>query len=457
MLLSAFSLLTSCSSAYNGTKTNTFSPIIDNNAADPSVFQANNMYYYTHTPSEDKVTIWRSKNLSTVAAGESKTIWNVESGYENPWAPEIKRINNVWYIYIALEKVGSGIHQMYVLSNASTDPFKGEWKFEKLAGMDDKFAIDGTVFSSSGKTYFVWSGWSGYEDVAQNLYISQMISPTEVTKGQKIEISHPQYSWELMETPVINEGPEVIIHNGVINLTYSASGSWSNDYCLGLITSNVSDNLLDSKSWTKQKEPIFSSTSKTSGPGHNSFATSENGKENWLIFHAARVDGSGWSRSVRLQKFTWTKSNTIKLAQPLNASTQQLLPAGEANRIKILANKGVKSKGLTFRKDDQSNSKQVVSGFEDPSENLSFKFSASKQSYTIIVYVKTEDFSNPEDNTQQLSLIVNGKETDIDLSPSQYYQPVQFQTTLKDKNSLVIGSSVGGSKLSIDALVLAKN
>ncbi len=449
----ALVFLTGCSKN-SEVKVGEFTPIIDNDGADPNIFQADGYYYYTKTTG-DNVTLWRSKYLTTLLSGEKQVVWTAPNDTDSAWAPELHRIAGVWYIYFAYNPT-SDIHQMYVLSNKDKNPLSKNWKLSKMVGMDDKFAIDGTVLTVGDKNYFVWSGWQGDENVAQNLYIAAMTSPMAIVKGQKILISQPQYAWEKNGNPLVNEGPEVIIHKGVINLTYSASGSWDNDYCLGLLTANVGANLLNPKSWIKQKKPIFEKTADTFGPGHNGFATSEDGKENWLIFHTARWNHGGWNREVRLQEFTWTKENTIKLSAPLSAQNLQKLPSGEPERIRLAASNGSLSGDLKVENDEQAVEKKAVVGFENFTDKLTLDFKVDSGVYTLIVYVKTSNQSDVN-SLDALDLTINGKKTGTGtIEPSQYYQPVQFTVNLSKTNQLTIQSDVGGSKLAIDRVELIK-
>ena len=151
-------------------------------------------------------------------------------------------------------------------SQRNQDPYSDDWQLEEIKGLDDKFAIDGTVLELDEQRYFLWSGWEGYENIAQNIYIAEMISPTEVI-GEKQLISTPEYEWEMRQTPLINEAPQVIIKEDTVNVVYSASGSWDNDYALGLLTMDRQDDPLDTRSWTKESEPIFQQTETVLVPG----------------------------------------------------------------------------------------------------------------------------------------------------------------------------------------------
>lgn len=272
-------------------------PLIDSNGADPWVFKKGDTYYYTKTTGNN-VTLWKSNQLSTVAFGQEKVIWDMPSEFESAWAPELHYIDGQWVIYVALNKLGE-THRMYAITNPSKDPYRGSWDLKPIAGMDDKFAIDGTVLSLNSGLYFIWSGWEGYENVAQNLYIAKMSSPTAIA-GKRQLISKPEFDWETKQNPLINEAPEILVIGDKVNLTYSASGSWDDDYSLGLMTLSVFANPMNPSNWAKSNEPIFTKTDTTFGPGHNAFVKDDKGNA-WLVYHAARWSHSGWSRSIRMQ------------------------------------------------------------------------------------------------------------------------------------------------------------
>ena len=57
-------------------------------------------------------------------------------------------------------------------------------------------------------------------------------------------------------------------------------------------------------SWSKTG-PVFAKTSNIFGPGHASFVTSLDNKQNWIVYHSARNSGSGWDRVINMQQFSW--------------------------------------------------------------------------------------------------------------------------------------------------------
>ncbi|CAF1188221.1 unnamed protein product [Adineta steineri] len=100
--------------------------------------------------------------------------------------------------------------------------------------------------------------------------------------SKRLEISRPTYTWKTNHKPFVNEGPQVIAHDQTINLVFSASGSWTNDYCMGLITAHINSVPMNSTSWRKRVDPILKSGNRLFGPGHGSLT-----RNNWLVFHTA--------------------------------------------------------------------------------------------------------------------------------------------------------------------------
>jgi len=222
---------------------------------------------------------------------------------EELWAPELHFLAGKWYIYVAADDGDNENHRMYVLESETTDAM-GNYTFRgKIAAATDKWAIDGTVMQHEGELYFIWSGWEGDVNVRQNLYIARMRDPVTIT-GERVLISQPEYDWEKIGEPLINEGPEVLTRDNRVFIIYSASGSWTDNYCLGQLKL-AGEDPMNPQSWEKKNVPVFSSTGTVYAPGHASFTRSPDGTEDWIIYHAARQQGAGWNRNVRMQQFTW--------------------------------------------------------------------------------------------------------------------------------------------------------
>lgn len=281
-------------------------------APDPWVEQHNGWYYFTHTTGHNLI-LYRTQKMGNLAIAEVKTIWSPPEEGPNSseiWAPEIHFIQGKWYFYFAADDGNNENHRIWILENSSPDPFTGTWSETGELGLpDDKWAIDGTVFEHNGSNYFLWSGWEGDINVSQNIYIARMSDPRTIV-GARVRLSKPELSWELHGgTPSVNEAPQFLAHGDRMFIVYSASGCWTDDYSLGLLSANISSNPMDPASWTKSPTPVFTSnmSSLAYGPGHNGFFRSPDGSEDWIIYHANEAPGLGCGdeRSARMQKFGW--------------------------------------------------------------------------------------------------------------------------------------------------------
>jgi len=291
--------------------------------ADPYSFYKGGYYYYTHTTG-NRVELWKTKNLADLQHAQHQTIWTppVNTLYSKEiWAPEVMFLQGKWYAYFAADNGENKNHRMYVLENASADPFKGEWVFKgQVKDETNKWAIDGDVIALKNQLYMIWSGWEGDENGKQEIFIIKLKNPWTV-QGKRVKISTPKYKWEQVGDPKVNEGPQFLLHGNKLFIVYSASGCWTDSYALGMLTANVGSDLLDTSSWGKSAEPVFKQSPENSvyAPGHNSFFKSPDGKEDWILYHANEKAGQGCGefRSPRAQQFTWKKDGTPNFGIPV--------------------------------------------------------------------------------------------------------------------------------------------
>ena len=114
---------------------------------------------------------------------------------------------------------------------------------------------------------------------------------------------------------MVNEGPTALVHDGKVFIVYSASGSWTDDYCLGMLTL-TGDDPLDPNAWTKSEEPVFKRLDNVAvGPGHCSFTTAVDGSV-WMVYHANLEAGTGWGgRSVWIAPITFDEQGVPNFGQ----------------------------------------------------------------------------------------------------------------------------------------------
>ncbi len=124
--------------------TDQISPIIDKDGADPFVTMYGDQYLYTKTTGNN-ISIGVADSIQTLGAAQLQCIYKPGNELKDLWAPEIWQLDGKWYVYFAAVRPGEEMHYMFVLTNESENPLEGEWTCEQLQGMDDKFAIDGTI------------------------------------------------------------------------------------------------------------------------------------------------------------------------------------------------------------------------------------------------------------------------------------------------------------------------
>jgi len=312
--------------------------------ADPWIIRQNNMYYYVSS-SGTGIVLRSGKNLDELKKSVQKSVWKAPVGTmwsKEVWAPEMHFIDGKWYIYFAADNGQNRNHRMYAIENQSPDPLTGDWTFKgKVADATDKWAIDGSVFEFRKKLYMIWSGWECDVNGQQNIYIAEMENPWTIS-SKRVLISAPEHEWERVgdlnnpdDVPHVNvnEGPVALIRKGKLFVFFSASGCWTDSYCLGMLTFTGKTDLLDPSAWKKEPEPLFSGNPGEGvfAPGHNSFFKSPDGKEDWILYHANPSSGQGCGRfrSPRAQKITWKKDGSPDLGKPFNTNTILKLPSGK--------------------------------------------------------------------------------------------------------------------------------
>lgn len=306
----------------------TFANPIVEHGADPWVFRWQDDYYHCQSWS-GSIWVTKAKRLQDLGRGKRIKVWTPPrntSYSQELWAAELHFLRGKWYLYFAADDGDNFHHRMYVLEGKSSDP-QGAYEFKgKIAAPSDRWAIDGSVLQMPGdKLYFLWSGWKGTNNVSQELYIAPMSNPWTIS-GERVCISEPEHPWEKIGNPWINEGPQALWHSNRLFIIYSASGSWDDDYCLGQLAWNGGD-VMQRSSWIKKPVPVFSRAPEVFGPGHCSFVESPDGREDWIVYHAARRSHGGWDRSIRMQRFTWHPDGSPDFGTPIANGVPQRTPS----------------------------------------------------------------------------------------------------------------------------------
>jgi GH43 family beta-xylosidase len=322
----------------------TVSPLVWQRA-DPFVtLPVNGMYYFTGSvPEYDRIIVRGSDTIAGLGSAAESVVWRRPTTGQTGghiWAPELHRIDGRWYIYFAAGDAGNVFNiRMYVIESALADPREPSgWSAPRqIVTPWSSFALDSTTFEHLGRRYLVWAQSEPEIAVNTSLYIAEMASPFELATAP-VRIATPTRSWEVQGFKV-NEGPAVLVRNGRVFITFSASATDSR-YCMGLLTADARANLLDWRSWSKTADPVFTTNEQTRqyGPGHNSFTVAEDGVTDVMVYHARDyrdIVGDPLydpNRHARAQRLYWHPDGTPLFGVPVGVGGPivRLSPADSA-------------------------------------------------------------------------------------------------------------------------------
>lgn len=339
LLLTLLGIIYSVQSAsvYNNSRATFHNPIADFAWPDPFTHRHHDGFYYMPRSEENGIALYRSPVLTNWRNAERSLVYRAPNGLDGLWAPEIHWLDGNFYMYFALQTGGNNAnHRSYVIkANDPNNPMWGGWSGEvrlSPAGGEDYWSIDGTVLKyDNGRLYFIWSGWPQIDSgFPQNLYIALMCDPMRICGG-RVMIKTPEYNWERNGEPLI-EGPQIIQHAGRTFVVYSASGSWTADYCLGFMGIDGGADPLNPNNWWRHNQPVFWRHDEAGvyGVGHASFTISPDGREPWIVYHGMSSPNAGWEgRTARVQKYGWNPDNSPAFPRPTGFGTPLETPSGQ--------------------------------------------------------------------------------------------------------------------------------
>ncbi len=278
---------------------------------DPTVTLKDGIYHLVQSDG-CAIHLRRSTTFGGLATAADSVI--LSPGCSELWAPEIHWLSNRWYLYYTFNtnlNTGGIDRRVFVAESAGTSP-NGPYTSRGVL-FRDYWNIDGNVFTWSNQLYFLFSG----EPISgqQKIFIAPMSNPYTLSAAPVL-LSTPTQSWETIGTPDVNEGPWGFDHDGRLFIVYSASGCWTDDYTLGLLTL-TGTNPLNPAHWTKSG-PVFTKQAGAYGPGHNCVVQDVSGQW-WNVYHANNNSGEGCGgyRRIRAQRIAWTPANMPDFGSPV--------------------------------------------------------------------------------------------------------------------------------------------
>ena len=300
--------------------------------ADPWVIYRDG-YYYMTTVSGATIYCYKSPTLEGLAYVDGVAIWTAPKEDEvnesnlyysrGIWSPELHYVEadefgeelSGWWLYFSADNGENPNHRLYTV-RALTDDGCGQYgspitgKVNEPVKMvvynDNEWAIGQSLLRANGSTYLTWTGEKGRgtADFHQTLNIAKLVNPYTI-EGEGKVICVSDYPWEMhgyaynastgAAYPKVVEGATAVYgDNGEIMIIYSASGYWTNYYCLATLTLKEGADPLVKDNWIKSPEPVFTHQNGIFGPGHAAYTTDAEGNR-WMIYHAYLT----WERDGR--------------------------------------------------------------------------------------------------------------------------------------------------------------
>ncbi len=284
-------------------------PVCDN-APDPFILFDDGVYYlYATNRPGDGYDTYTSEDLVHWTHACQVARKDDLVGERDFWAPEVYKYNGKYYLLYT-----SQVHLGLAVADAPTGPFvKTGDSF-----LFDFNCLDGNLFfDDDGRIYLYFSKTF---DGGQCLWGCEMNADLTPKTETLTQLSVPE-GWEIS----INEGPEMIKHNGTYYLTYSGDGYDSINYGVGVMTCGEPLGSFEKS----PLNPILKYTAFLHGPGHHCFAPSPDGSELFICYHSHYSTTQVHVRRMNIDrvKFVPTEHGADKLTFLGPTMTPQPIPS----------------------------------------------------------------------------------------------------------------------------------
>jgi len=291
-------------------------PVYPHTMADPFVLKHDGLYYaYGTAPvsAEGRAfPVLRSRDLVTwEALGHAL----VPPGGSDFWAPEVAARDGVFYMYYSAQGIIDADHQLRV---ATAEHPEGPFIDAGVVLVPDQpFSIDAHPFRDRDGTWYLYYcvDFLELEDdhrVGTGIVVDRLVDMTTLA-GEPRVVVRPHEDWHLflknraMYGAVYDwhtvEGPALQYHDGLYYCFYSG-GAWEREnYGVSYV---VADSPLGPFRRPAQgNRALLMSTrpGRLIGPGHNSFTTSPDGTETWIVYHAWQPDMT--ARRMCIDRLRW--------------------------------------------------------------------------------------------------------------------------------------------------------
>ncbi len=295
-------------------------PVFDEYLADPFVLQHEGHYYaYERLPFCGRMAL--PVLHSTDLVNWQQHGWSlIPPGGDEFWAPEVTFQDGVFYMYYSAHGIDGKDHQLRVATQTSPlGPFEDAGR---LLVPDQPFTIDAHPFQDKdGQWYLFYSqDFLTLDDpyrVGTGIVVDRLLDMFTLAGEPRIVI-RPHADWQLFKAQrsmygavydwYTIEGAALRFHNNRYYCFFSG-GAWEHDnYGISYV---VADHPLGPYSLPSGNQRVLlrSLPGHVIGPGHNSFTTSPNGEQEYIVYHAWDPDMT--ARRMCIDKLDWVNGTPV--------------------------------------------------------------------------------------------------------------------------------------------------
>jgi GH43 family beta-xylosidase len=311
-------------------------PVYPHPMADPFVLKHDGHYYaYGTAPAGPGGKVFPVLGSRNLIDWESLGHALVAPGGHDFWAPEVAYHDGTFYMYYSAQGIDGRDHQLRVATAPTPEgPFVDAGR---LLVPDQPFSIDPHPFrDANGQWYLYYSvdflELEGDYRVGTGIVVDRMVDMATLAGEPKVVV-RPHADWQLflaqrrMYGAVYDwhtvEGAAVQVHDGRYYCFYSG-GAWERDnYGISYV---VAEHPMGPFRQVQSGHAALLMKTRPGtviGPGHNSFTTSPDDSETWIVYHAWDVARS--ARRMCIDRLEW-EGERPSTAGP--SSTEQVGPSG---------------------------------------------------------------------------------------------------------------------------------
>ncbi|MCA1855656.1 glycoside hydrolase family 43 protein [Massilia oculi] len=256
-------------------------------------------------------------------------------GADEFWAPEVAHADGrFWLYYSRGDSQGHGHRLRVAVADHPAGPFSD---CDTLLVPDQPFSIDAHPFRDhDGQWYLYYCvDFLELEDehrIGTGIVVDRMLAMDRLA-GQPRTVARPHADWQLfkkgraMYDAVYDwhtvEGASVLVHGGRYYCFYSG-GAWEQEnYGVSWVVAEHPLGPFTRPEGSEHALLMRTRPGNVIGPGHNSFTTSPDGSQDWIVYHA--WDPAMTGRRMCIDRLTWDGGRP-STAGP--SFTRQPAPAG---------------------------------------------------------------------------------------------------------------------------------